>query len=384
VSGAASAALIAGAVHRGSLAHGLSTATARTQGTGMILPIVLACAGVALAQVAIGLAARHGPRPRALTISVPQARWALAAAIVVVIVTALALRGPSHLSHAWTDFKQSRSAALGQDNLQRFGTLSGNGRYDYWAAALDSTSNGHLVQGNGPGSFQLLWLPRASFFSYVQNAHSLYLETIAEVGLVGLVLLVGFFVLVIVRGIWLVLRSHDDARARAAAVTAALLAFAVSAGSDWIWQVPALPVAFLLLAAAILAPSSASSVRVSEPVPVSSRRPSGLPAIATRTAIIVLALACVAAIAVPLAYTAARIESGAASPQIQIALVLEAQGKRGSALAHADEAVRDEPDNWSSWLILSRLSAETGHPARSLYAYRQARHLNPRSPVFSG
>ena len=38
--------------------------------------------------------------------------------------------------------------------------------------------------------------------------------------------------------------------------------------------------------------------------------------------------------------------------------------------------------NWSNWLTLSRLEAEDGHARASLRAYRQARALNPRSPIF--
>jgi Tfp pilus assembly protein PilF len=121
---------------------------------------------------------------------------------------------------------------------------------------------------------------------------------------------------------------------------------------------------------------------------------------------IVLALACIVGIGVPLATTnavrrsqtavnagnlplalndalsATRIQPGAASGQVQLALVLEAQGKKRQALTAAKKAVKNEPDNWSSWLILSRLDAETRHPGASLSAYRRARVLNPRSPVF--
>jgi hypothetical protein len=405
VGGVASAALIAGAVHRSALEHGLATATARHQGGEMILPIVLACVGTALAQVAIGLLARHGRRPRVLTISVTRARWGTVAAVVAIVAVALALGAPSRLSHAYQDFKRTRVAALREDNLQRFGQVSGNGRYDYWKAAVQSTSDGHLLQGHGPGTFQLLWLPRAPYQSYVENAHSLYFETLAEVGLVGLALLVGFFVLVIARGVATVVRAQDEARTRAAALTAAATAFVVSAASDWIWQVPALPVAFLLLAAAVLAPAPSRAARgLEESHPV--QRPAGLAALAIRLGAVVLALACVVAIGVPLAttnadrrsqaaaaagelplalsdaYSAARIEPGAASPQVQIALVLEAEGHPRSAVTHALQAVRNEPQSWSTWLILSRLDAEAGHPATSLAAYRRARSLNPRSSVF--
>ncbi|MGA2928404.1 MAG: tetratricopeptide repeat protein, partial [Solirubrobacteraceae bacterium] len=82
------------------------------------------------------------------------------------------------------------------------------------------------------------------------------------------------------------------------------------------------------------------------------------------------------------ARTAARLEPSAASPQLQLALVLEAQGDFRDAVLAARRATLDEPANWSVWLVRSRLEAETGHPAASLSAYRRARSLNPRSPLF--
>jgi hypothetical protein len=402
VAGAASAALIAGCVHRSSIERGVISATARHEGTTLILPIILACVGVALVQVAIGLAVRHGRRPEALMIPRSQARIGLAVAVVAVVLAALAAGAPSRLSHAWQDFKRPTAPGLKKDTIQRFGKLSGNGRYDYWKAAVDSTS-GHLLAGNGAGTFQFVWLPRARYFSYVQNAHSLYFETLAETGLVGLTLLVGFFALVIARAVGLVVRTRDRTRTRAAGVAAALVAFAVAAGFDWIWQVPVIPTAFTLVAAAVLVPSRRSVQSKGHGAGAKAPR---FESIAIRVGMIVLALASVVAIGVPLATTnaerrsqaaasagnlplalsnaqsAARIEPGAASPQLQVALVLEAQGKASQALVPARRAVADEPANWSSWLVLSRLEAEARHPAASLAAYRQARSLNPQSSVF--
>jgi hypothetical protein len=422
VAGAASAALIAGCVHRDAIERGVLSATARHQGSTLILPIVLACVGVALAQVAIGLAVRHGRRPRALVVSRRQATAGLAVTVAAVVVVALAAGAPHRISHAWQDFKRPSGQGLGSDTIQRFGVTSGNGRYDYWKAAVKSTSGGHMLTGNGPGTFQFLWLPRAPYTSYVQNAHSLYFETFAETGLVGVALLVGFLGLLIAQAVRLVLRTTEGTRARAAGVAAALVAFAISAGTDWVWQVTVIPTAFILIAATVLIPSR-RAIREGERRSASSRRSgsssrsgsgsrssSNQPrwgALAVRGSVILLALLCTAAIAVPLAMTnavrrsqaaaasgnltlalsdartAARVESGAGSPQVQMALILEAQGKRRQALAPALRAVRNDPDNWSSWLVLSRLQAEARNPTASLAAYRQARSLNPRSRVFS-
>ncbi len=191
---------------------------------------------------------------------------------------------------------------------------------------------------------------------------------------------------------------------RAAAVTAALVAFALAAGVDWVWQIPALPATFLLLGAAVLvrrAPGGASQAEGSR-----QKRRVTAGTVVTRVGAVVLGLACLVAIGIPLTTTndvrksqaaaatgdlplaltyaraAARVEPGAASAQLQMAQVLEAQGRLGAAVATARRATADESDNWSNWLVLSRIEAEAGHARASVSAYRRARSLNPTSPVF--
>ena len=393
VAAAGSAVLILGADHRAAIEQGLSTAAARHQGETLLLAVFMVCAGVGLAQIGVALAVRHGTPPRWLR--PPGRAWIpLGAAVAACVAVALLAGAPGRVSHAWQDFKHPSAAALHQDSIARFGTSSGNGRYDYWKVAVDATG-GHVLGGSGPGTYQLLWAPRAPYFSYVQNTHSLYLETLAESGVVGLALMAGFFLLVLGAAIRLCIRSPYEARVRAAGLTGALIAFLVAASSDWIWQVPVLPAAFLLLVAATLAPD-ARSVRA-------TGRGSLWP---VRLGVITLAVASLVAIAIPLATVstvresqaavtsgnaaqaltdaraAVRLEPGAASPEIQLALVLELQGDVPDALSAARGAARDEPANWSTWLIVSRLEAEAGQPAASLLSYKRSRALNPRSPLF--
>jgi hypothetical protein len=310
------------------------------------------------------------------------------------IVVALAVGAPSHLSHAWQDFKHPHAGALHSDSIARFGTASGNGRYDYWKVAVDATG-GHVLSGSGAGTYQLLWSPRAPYFSYVQNAHSLYLETLAETGVVGLTLLVSFMLVVLGAAVRLWHRSRYEARVRAAGVTGALIAFLVAAASDWIWQVPALPAAFLLLAAAVLAPGSTGRRGFARGVSRSVRLGAAALAVASLVAIAV-PLATVSKVrasqaavvsgdparALADARAAARLDPDAASAQVQLALVLELQRNIPGALAAAHRAAGDEPSNWSTWLVVSRLEAEAGRPAAALTAYQRSRALNPRSPLF--
>ncbi len=395
--GAGSAVLIAGAVHRNAIENGLGGAAARHQGGTLFVSIILVCGGVALAQVGLSLAARHGIPPRAIVLMQRRARLLVAAGAAAAVVIALAAGVPSKLQHAWRDFKHPTTPALNTYSISRFEAVSGNGRYDLWKVAVNMSSQ-HPLKGWGPGTYQLLWLPRATPVpGYVENAHSLYLETLAELGIVGLALLAGFFVMVISCAVALVRRVRDEDRTRAAAATAALLAFMVSAAFDWIWQIPVLPVAFMVLAAAVLAPSLRSGRQ-----PMSARA-----RVLGRAGAVLAALACLAAIAVPLATTsavrasqaaarsgnlpvatrdaeqAARIEPGAASVQIQLALVEELHGNLPAALAAARHATHDEPANWTTWLVRSRLEADTGHPSASLAAFRRARALNPLSPLFA-
>ncbi len=299
--GGGGAALIAGAVHRSAIEHGLVNAAAKHEGSALFVALVLICAGVAVTQVGIGLAVRHATPPRLLQVPRARARMILVGCVVAAIVVALFAGAPGRISHAWTDFKKPQAAVLQQDAIGRFGSTSGNQRYDYWKVAVNATSGSRLLGGSGPGTFQLLWLPRAPYESYVVNAHSLYVETFAETGLIGLALMIGFFALVIGSAVRIVGRTRTQARARAAALAAALIAFAVSAGFDWIWQVPVLPVVFLVLAAASLAPQREQSILSREREPVDGSWPASRLRLTVRGAAILLALISVVAIGIPLA-----------------------------------------------------------------------------------
>ena len=292
----------------------------------------------------------------------------------------------------------------------RFTSLSGNDRYLYWRAAVQGL-RGHWVGGSGPGTYIDVWQPRASVPDQIRNAHSLYVETLSDTGVVGLVLLAGFFLAVLAatfaarrpdRGpamdTWPRHRDEETAeladitrRTAAAAVLAAVLAFIISAALDWVWQVPVLPVALMLLAAAVLTPETG----------VASVRPRG----AVRAVLTVLAVAALIIIAVPLAATSAvresqgavargelagaladartaiRVEPGAGTPHLQAALVLELGRRLTAAVTEARAAVQADPHNAEDWLVLSRLDAEDGRAGAAVLAFRRARALNPTSTL---
>jgi tetratricopeptide (TPR) repeat protein len=382
---------------------------ASRQGRQELIVVVLVCAATGLMQVGIGLASRHGTLPRALRITPARARALLAVAVVLALVVAIAAGAPTRISHAWRDFKKPSAPSLHQDTLARFGSTSGNQRYDYWKVSAHQSS-GHLLTGWGPGTWQFVWLAHAPYAGgYVRDAHSLYFETLVEDGAIGLGLLLAFLVAVPAAAVRVVIRSRERGRVLAAGVAGACVAFVVSAAFDWVWQVPVLPVGFMLLAGAILAPA-----RVPKPderaagVPASGRRAPGRAAgLILRGGVLAGSLVCLAVIAIALATTSAlrasqadaaagdtsaalskaltaeRLDPAAGDPKLQLALVYELRHDLPAAVAAARAATAADRLNWGTWLVRSRLEAESGHPAEAVQAFIRARSLNPHSAVFA-
>jgi O-antigen ligase len=117
-------------------------------------------------------------------------------------------------------------------------------RIDYWTVALDQWRE-NVWLGSGAGTFAIYWL-REESESAVLDAHSLYVESLAEVGPVGLTLLVVALSIPIVAAVRS--RGHPLAGAGAGAYTA----FLVHAGLDWDWEMPAVTLAGLLCGIGLL------------------------------------------------------------------------------------------------------------------------------------
>ena len=134
---------------------------------------------------------------------------------------------------------------------QRFADIGSN-RADYWRVAAGSFA-GAPVQGVGTAGFRVEWLRERDVAEGAVDAHSLYLETAAELGLIGLALLAAF-----VGGIAACARRLVSGDAvLAAGPCAALAALALHAGIDWDWDLPALGMFGLLLAGAVVARAGA-------------------------------------------------------------------------------------------------------------------------------
>ena len=119
-------------------------------------------------------------------------------------------------------------------------------RPDYWRVAVADASE-HTVLGSGAGSFDDVWLEHRPIQASVRDAHSLYVETVAELGVVGLALLLCALGAPLVAAA----RAHD--RPLVVPATAAYSVFLVHAGLDWDWEMPVTVFAGLACGAALLA-----------------------------------------------------------------------------------------------------------------------------------
>jgi O-antigen ligase len=152
------------------------------------------------------------------------------------------------------------SGGEGPSPTPRFGettgrlTSTGSNRYEYWKVALRVAAD-HPLRGAGAGSFGTEWLQRRPIDDVVRDAHSLYVEALAELGIVGLLLLLTALGAIAAAAI--AVQRTDPGLA--AGPVAALTAFALHTGIDWDWELPALTLVAVTLAGLVLSRSPARS-----------------------------------------------------------------------------------------------------------------------------
>ena len=169
----------------------------------------------------------------------PRTRWALGAGTVaLVLVGFLALGGPGRVRTAWHDFTAPETQSVGGTipAAQRFRRLGNNGRIDQWRVAWKDGFRKEPFHGTGAGTYAVLWTRYAPTDRRVLDAHSLYIEQLGELGIVGGLLLftaLGSILFALAR------RARGPEREVWAPLLAGAVVWAVHAGVDWDWEMPA-------------------------------------------------------------------------------------------------------------------------------------------------
>jgi hypothetical protein len=186
-------------------------------------------------------------------------RRSFGAAVVLIVLCGISVvfvryGGPTTLAHkGYRAFKAPPPGARGNLN-NRLLSFSGNGRADLWRLAWDD-AKAHPFSGAGAGTYERYFLAhQPPDIGRVRDAHGLYIETLAELGPLGLILLLS--ALLVPLTALRTARTHP----LVPGATGAYVAYLVHTGVDWDWELPAITLAALLCGAAILV-SARRSVR---------------------------------------------------------------------------------------------------------------------------
>jgi O-antigen ligase len=126
-------------------------------------------------------------------------------------------------------------------------------RYDYWQTGVTAFADRPLA-GIGLGGYSVAWLQERPVEEAALDAHSLPLETAAELGLVGVLALALF-----ICGTGLAARRALRERELLAGAAGATSAWLLHAAIDWHWEMPAATLPALVMAGALIAASELSS-----------------------------------------------------------------------------------------------------------------------------
>jgi O-antigen ligase len=340
------------------------------------LVIALCAAASAATMWAVGLAERRltfGPAVRRAYVV------CLAIAALVLAAGAVAVYGsPPHMVSRVRHALEAKPSAGNVNQNTRLETLSLNGRPMLWRSALADVGD-HPLLGSGAGTFEQYWNQHRPRNYVARDAHSLYLERLAEQGPVGLVLVLAL----VLYPIWLAVRARRDPVVLTA--LGALVAFALHAGFDWDWEMPAVVCLALVAVAAILV-----AAREEFPRPLSSPVRAGLVAVAVVLGIAAFAggvgnqaIASSVSAADRGSYAKAESEARRATSWapwsdqgwIDLAAALVGQGRRDEAAAALRTATRKDPVDWIAW---RRLADVTTDPER-FHALQMSAKLNSKA-----
>jgi hypothetical protein len=198
---------------------------------GWTVAVTLAAAAVASAVAARTPVRRAQPeaaRGRRLGVA------ALAGAVALALIAAVLVEGPSE--RAATPPQSAGEASLPGDPAVRLATLDST-RYRLWGSTVDAYLSEPLT-GIGAGSFSIWWgNERDADDERVADAHSLLLESLAELGPVGLGALIAFVGLLFAAA--LAARSSLRGATEEALWMALMLSASVvvlAAAVDWLWE----------------------------------------------------------------------------------------------------------------------------------------------------
>jgi hypothetical protein len=364
------------------------SAAAMDQGEELAIIILCAVIAAGLLRGVLTPLERRLPRPSSIA---PRRRtWVVAGVVVAALAVPLAAVGASRLDDLYDSVTSARPSGDGERERGRltdptavteFGASS---RSKYWSVALDAFREEPL-KGTGAGTFPKLWARDRTTAEDADEGHSLYVETLAELGLVGgllVIAMLGSLLWPFAAGL------RGPSRQLNAGVLAAATVWLLHAGLDWDWEMPVLTLWLFAMGGCALA------ARGRRLAPGPDRR-----GLLIRLAV---AGACLLAALTPgtVALSQARLDSSvdalergdceqtersarssvstlSARPEghALLAYCASRRGDHRTAVARMELAVDRDPDHWEYLYGLALVRGAAGLDPRR--AAREARRLNP-------
>ena len=303
-------------------------------------------------------------------------------AATAVILALVAAGGPISAVDELRDRFEARPMS-GTSLNDRLFSLSGLGREETIRVAWDRGSERPFA-GWGAGTYEILWYEDRPSEQIVRDAHSLYVETYSELGLVGLSLLVAALTVPL-------LAAYRARGSRfVAPATGAFLVWVSAASLDWHWEVVGVTMTALLAGSVALV----SAERRSRGSLLDGSRLALGGVAGTLSVLAVWSLVGNQALFASREAVARedwrRAYDDARRAEVLLFWSQEADRARGDAAAGlgdrelALEAYRDavdkDPRNWIAWLRIARVA----RGAESDAAYDRVRELNPRETRLPG
>jgi O-Antigen ligase len=306
-------------------------------------------------------------------------RWAAAAVVLALLGGTLAVTSrygspTTIVRNGWHSFANTTVADTPDLNGRLF-HLGGSGSVAHWRVAWQQ-AQAHPWLGSGAGTFATYWEQHRPAPIRSRNAHDLYVETLAELGPVGLLLLAGALALPLAAA------ARSRRRPLASAALGVYVAFLLHAAVDWDWQIPSATVAFLFCGAMLLSSrrrrrrARQRAGRLTVLASALLLGAGGLYTIATRIPLQHLGPEAASGdwtAAAKSAQRASDLAPWSSEPWVTLGEAELGADRTGAALVAFRKAVAAEPEEWLPWHDLARASSG----AEQAHALTRALALNP-------
>jgi hypothetical protein len=361
-----------------------TTPEAVAQGHDVALVLALAAAGAALlralllpldgrlVRLEIGAGARR------------RARLAALAVAGVALLGGVVAGAPGAAATQFEAFLATDVPPEDKDLRTRLTSPANTYRIDHWSVAVRAFGEAPL-HGSGAGTYPLEWAREREISFDVVDAHSLYVEVLGELGLVGLLLLLAVLG-ALLTGLGRGVRGPDRASYAVLFTLAAM--WAVHAGVDWDWEMPAVTLWLFAVGGAALA-RPITDVDGATPVPSNPRLVVALGWLAVAISPMVVTVSDTRVSRTTQAFENADCRSATSTglqairtlavrpePYLALGICNVRAGTSRQGVRAIREGLERDPDDWQLQLSLAVTQAAAGEDPRP--AIRRAVRLNPR------